>query len=62
MTILAKTQKRYEGKSERGGVATTPPPFLLRERVRSAGESVIYLVSGVVRPRTNNGCCVSAPF
>ena len=31
MAILAKTQKRYEGKSERGGDATTPPP-LLRER------------------------------
>ena len=34
MAIIAKTQKRYEGKSgERGGwVATTP---LLRERVMS---------------------------
>ena len=32
MAILAETQKRHEGKSERGEVATTPPS-LLRERV-----------------------------
>ena len=31
MAILAKTQKRHEGKSERGG-CNNPPP-LLRERV-----------------------------
>ena len=31
MAILAKTQKWYEGKSERGGIATSP---LLRERVK----------------------------
>ena len=31
VAILAKTQKRHEGKSERGG-CNNPPP-LLRERV-----------------------------
>ena len=42
MAILAKTQKRHEGKSERGGVATTPPP-LLRERVK------LVLARGVLK-------------
>ena len=35
MAILAKTQKRHEGKSERGGGGLHKPPLppLLRERV-----------------------------
>ena len=34
MAIIAKTQKRHEGKSERGGGLQQPSP-LLRERVKS---------------------------
>ena len=41
MAILAKMQKRHEGKSERGGVATTPPP-LLRERVKLLHKTYIF--------------------
>ena len=36
MAILAKTQKRHEGKSERGGCNSPPPPPLLRESVNLA--------------------------
>ena len=35
LAILAKTQKRHEGKSEMGVVATNPLPPLLREKVKS---------------------------
>ena len=35
MAILAKTQKRHDGKSERGGGCNNPPP-LLRERVNDS--------------------------
>ena len=41
MAILAKTQKRHEGKSERGGGLQQPP--LLRERVKFYDILFIFL-------------------
>ena len=40
MAILAKTQKWYEGKSERWVATTNQPPLLLRERVKTGANKV----------------------
>ena len=53
MAILAKTQKRHEGKSEGGGVTTTPP-LLLRERELIYHILQIFIVSYQGRSQNQN--------
>ena len=48
--ILAKTQKRHEGKSERGEGGCNNPPSLLRERVNTKKVCIMSSMSLQLNP------------
>ena len=48
--ILAKTQKRHEGKSERGEGGCYNPPSLLRERVNTKKACIMSSMSLQLNP------------